>query len=194
MSERPLENPKRTIYLIRHGKTVANEREEYNPHDDKLTAEGAAYASAARPFLNTISFDHVYCSPLPRAIATAHLLGVEAEVREELTDREMGFYSGRKYGTFPHTCTDEERDEGCNCTPLIGESMRMVRERAKQFLQLLPPTGKILVVTHSDIILWLVHELTGRDSGTIHTDNVALWVVADDTIIRENWTPWLDEN
>ncbi len=63
------------IYLTRHSKTAWNQEKRLQGRcDSPLTQEGKENAKALKEHIQTISFDGIYSSPIPRACTTARLL------------------------------------------------------------------------------------------------------------------------
>ena len=63
------------IYIIRHGKTELN-RANVLPgrSDHPLNEEGILQAKKASEKMRSVSFDHVFSSPLIRALQTAEII------------------------------------------------------------------------------------------------------------------------
>lgn len=88
------------IYIIRHGQTDANLRNELQGRRDvPLNEQGREQARRARAFLDErgILFDRVYSSPLCRAVETARIVsggGVPVEKDDRLLEMDYGPYEG----------------------------------------------------------------------------------------------------
>jgi broad specificity phosphatase PhoE len=79
------------FYFIRHGRMAGDPHRHYRPPvSGCLSAEGAAQAAALGRALAGITFDHVYASPLGRAIETAQVLtcadGCDIEIKDWLIE------------------------------------------------------------------------------------------------------------
>ena len=70
------------IILIRHGQTEDNVGRIFSTKDTILTDEGKEQIKKTKTFIDTISFDKVYVSPLHRAIQTMEILGLDGEMEE----------------------------------------------------------------------------------------------------------------
>lgn len=87
----------RQIWLVRHAQTEWSVNGRHTGRTDvPLTPAGVAAAEALRPWFSTMQFDHVLSSPLSRAIDTARLCGLGAQVRPEplLMEWDYGAYEG----------------------------------------------------------------------------------------------------
>ena len=64
-----------TAYFVRHGQTYLNRYNRVQGWSDApLTAKGKADAQQTGKELAAIDFDYLFCSDLPRTVATARLL------------------------------------------------------------------------------------------------------------------------
>lgn len=90
-----------TLYLVRHGQSVANAEGWLSGWvDTPLTAAGAAEAEAARAQLAEIHMDRCLVSDLQRARRTAEILlrgrRTPVQVLPELRERRMGALAGER--------------------------------------------------------------------------------------------------
>jgi 2,3-bisphosphoglycerate-dependent phosphoglycerate mutase len=67
-----------TIFFIRHGENWANITREfsYKKVDYSLTPKGILQAKKTAKHLLTLEIDALYCSPLKRAVETAHIIAL----------------------------------------------------------------------------------------------------------------------
>lgn len=95
-----------TLYIVRHGQSVANAEGRYGMDSD-LTERGREQAKEAADKFKDIHFDAVLSSPLKRAKDTAEIIAKEhnlaVNTREALRERKEGAIDGRLY--------EEMRDE-----------------------------------------------------------------------------------
>lgn len=85
------------IYLVRHGETSWSSSGKHTGLSDiPLTAHGKEQAKHLGAFLKTVPFDHVFSSPLQRALETCKLSGFhdKAEISSDLTEWNYGKYEG----------------------------------------------------------------------------------------------------
>lgn len=92
------------IYLLRHGKTILNEREQVQGwNDSDLTPEGQFQAKCAGFGAKDIQFTKAYCGDLGRQIATAKLFLAEnssgTDLIEDSNFREM-CYGKYQFGPY----------------------------------------------------------------------------------------------
>lgn len=89
-SERPGE-----LVLVRHGETEWSKSGQHTGRTDiPLTDNGVEQAKRAGRYLGDRSFALALSSPLQRARDTAHLIGVEPELEEDLYEWDYGAYEG----------------------------------------------------------------------------------------------------
>ena len=91
-----------TVYLIRHGESEGNERHTYCGWTDvPLTARGVAQAERLAAESLTPRPDHLVCSDLQRAVATADILGrswgLEAVQEKAFREMHFGAYENRTW-------------------------------------------------------------------------------------------------
>ena len=83
------------IYLIRHGRSVANDTGLFGGRTDyELSAEGRKQAEQLKGKFKNVKIDKIYSSPLKRAIETvrplARVLGKEINIEPDLTEIYVG--------------------------------------------------------------------------------------------------------
>ncbi|MEG8036006.1 histidine phosphatase family protein [Sphingomonas sp. LR61] len=89
-SERPGE-----LVLVRHGETEWSKSGQHTGRTDiPLTDNGVEQAKRAGRYLADRSFALALSSPLQRARDTAHLIGVDPELDEDLYEWDYGAYEG----------------------------------------------------------------------------------------------------
>lgn len=89
-SERPGE-----LVLVRHGETEWSKSGQHTGRTDiPLTDNGVEQAERAGRYLADRSFALALSSPLQRARDTAHLIGVDPELDEDLYEWDYGAYEG----------------------------------------------------------------------------------------------------
>ncbi len=90
------------LYLLRHGATEANLIQPYRLQgrrtDASLAPEGIRQAERARDCLAACSIQHLYASPLRRAMQTADIIaqphGESVQAIEELIECDVGRWEG----------------------------------------------------------------------------------------------------
>ena len=83
-----------TIYLIRHGETVWNQKHLFQGSNDiPLNENGVAvaHATAAGMAAAGLNFDRIYSSPLSRAYETARIICPDQEIERDDRLREIAF-------------------------------------------------------------------------------------------------------
>jgi len=118
------------VYLVRHGETAWSITGQHTGRTDlALTSRGEEEARALSPKLLSLRFDHVFSSPLRRALRTCELAGFAglATLDRNLTEWDYGDYEGQTLAQIHRERPDWElfRD-GCPG----GESVLQITERA----------------------------------------------------------------
>lgn len=94
-----------TIYIIRHGRTEANDKGIIQGHHDSpLTEEGVKQASRRMQDLTDVKFDSAFSSDTLRAFRTAEIVlagrGLQIEAMEDLRERYWGKYESAPAGDY----------------------------------------------------------------------------------------------
>jgi broad specificity phosphatase PhoE len=185
----------RHLYLVRHGATDANSRQPYvlqgRRTDLPLNEIGRRQAEAARRAFESLAIDHLFSSPLRRALQTAEVLaephGVQVSQVDDLTECDVGRWEGlswddvrRQDGPYLDAF---ESDPGA--VPYAdGESFQQVQDRAVPAIRRLireHPVGNLVVVTHNVVARVIVAQWTGTaiaKARTIRLDNAGITIVS----------------
>jgi len=89
------------LYFVRHGESEANRLRVFSNRDvaHGLTDLGRQQVQRLADRLATIPFSAFYCSPIPRAIESAHILaarlGIDVVVSSAIAEYDMGICEGR---------------------------------------------------------------------------------------------------
>ena len=152
------------LYLLRHGETDWNKAGRFQGQTDvPLNDAGRDLARITRREMPPVKFDRVYCSPLQRAVETAHLFLEGRFPLEEikLDKRIIEISFGEQEGASIQQAKDDPTHPMYDMLwhPDIyqpkgnAESFRQVVDRASDFLhnEILPLEGQcenVLVVAH----------------------------------------------
>ncbi len=148
----------RRLYILRHGETQWNKEEIFRGTKDiPLNERGLKQAELAGKYFKDKDIQHIFSSPLKRALETAQAVGKEIEKRievmDEFTDINFGIWEGltveevkRLYGddfALWRRSPEKLSVEG-------GETLQMVRQRVSKGLERIERSGyeSILIVTH----------------------------------------------
>ncbi|MBR0085147.1 MAG: histidine phosphatase family protein [Lachnospiraceae bacterium] len=157
------------IYIIRHGKTEMNKANVLQGRSDPpLNEEGVLQAEAAAERLRGVSFDHVFSSPLIRAVQTAGFIvpDMEPVIDERLIEMDYGPYEGTDLKHLPPEILTFFRDFAHNPAPEGMEQLSEVVERAGSFLEEIRGlSGNILISTHAIAMKGLLEYLTPDSNG-----------------------------
>lgn len=154
------------IYIVRHGETVANRKNELQGYyDTPLTEQGNKQAKTVASELSDGMFDMLFSSPLKRALDTAKILAQEANtdirIAEQLKEICYGDWEGKAKDNLRSldSWDDREADKyhfrhpgSFRETP--GESYAAIYDRVVGFFSGLWSTGyeRVLVVTHLGVL------------------------------------------
>ena len=159
------------IFIIRHGKTELNRANVLQGRSDyPLNEEGIRQALEAKAALDRhgIVFDHVFCSPLRRAVQTAELTApdVSMTIDQRLIEMDYGPYEGAGLKDLPQEVLTFFRDFIHNPAPDGMEQLSSVVERAGEFLEdIRGMEGNILISTHAIAMKGLLEYLTPESKG-----------------------------
>ena len=157
------------IYIIRHGQTELNNRQLLQGRSDyPLNTAGIAQAEKAGERLRGVSFDHVFTSPLRRAVQTAEIVapGIPPVVDQRLIEMDYGPYEGVGLRELPPEVLTFFQDFVHNPAPAGMEQLSVVVARAGNFLENLQELeGNVLISTHAIAMKGLLEYLTPESKG-----------------------------
>lgn len=162
-----------SIYLMRHGETAWSKSGRFTGRSDiSLTQRGEAEARQLGERLHSLTFSHIFCSPLLRARQTCELAGLSSNLRidDDLTEWDYGCFVSRTYSDIVdvHPRWNLFRD-GCP----NGESPAEITARVDCFLDrcsLL--NGNIALFAHGHVGRVLAARWIGLD--TQHAESLSL--------------------
>jgi len=141
------------IYLIRHGETLWSLSGQHTGRTDlDLTPNGELEAKRLGQRLKGISFTHIFCSPLKRAIETCRLAGFfdHAVLDARLKEWDYGSYEGL---TKKDIQAQNPNWNIFNDGALNGESVLDIKNRADQVLDSLSTLqGNIALFSHGHFL------------------------------------------
>lgn len=161
-----MEKGKINLYLIRHGETDWNKAGRIQGRQNiSLNENGIKQAEDVSKILKDIKIEHIYCSPLHRAIQTAEIIaknkGIGIEKIEDLQEICFGDEEGRtkeqivdRYGEEFYekfSYTTDDLDSSYN----NGETKRKVADRFSGAVANILKTTKyncVAVVAHGFVI------------------------------------------
>ena len=172
------------IYVIRHGQTELNQRQVLQGRSDSLLNDaGIRQAQQAAAALSNVVFDHVFASPLKRAVQTAQIIApdVEPVIDDRLIEMDYGPYEGADLKALPPEVLTFFSDFVHNPAPAGMESLASVVERAGCFLEDVKNLhGNILISTHAIAMKGILEYLTPESNGAYWSEyigNCAVYAV-----------------
>jgi probable phosphoglycerate mutase len=133
-----------TIYLIRHGQTEWSKSGQHTSYTDlKLTLQGVVETKAVARHLP--HFDHVFISPLKRALQSAEILNLKGLILNDLVEWNYGVLEGKTSEEIKGLIPDWSIfTHGA----LFGETVQEVTVRADKVIQkLVVLNGNIAIVS-----------------------------------------------
>jgi broad specificity phosphatase PhoE len=180
-----------TVYLIRHGQTDWNKEEIFRGRADvPLNDHGRDEAWALSQYLEDISADACYSSPLERARETAEIIArphsLEVEIDDGIIDVDYGEWQGFSAAKVRKNYAETyqrwlERPHHIKFPG--GESLSAVRKRALASLEVIcagHPDGIVFVVAHrvvTKVVMCAVLGLGNAAFWRIRQDNCAFNVI-----------------
>ena len=175
------------IYIIRHGKTELNKKNVLQGRSDHpLNDEGIMQAQEAAAKLQGVTFDHVFTSPLIRAIQTAEIVaeGKEPVIDDRLIEMDYGPYEGSDLKNPSPEIIAFFSDFVHNPAPEGMEQLSSVVTRAGEFIESIRGLkGNILISTHAIAMKGILEYLTPESKGSYwskYIRNYAVYVAEND--------------
>jgi alpha-ribazole phosphatase/probable phosphoglycerate mutase len=167
------------LFIVRHGETEANKKDiDAGPLDYHLTKKGVKEASFIAKTISKVKIDAVYSSPVYRAVETAEILArphkLKVKTLEELTEAKLKPEFVGKRGRH-HILTTPEA---------FSETNEDLLERTSKAVEIIKKEaeGKVIVVSHGDVITALLEGIVERRVSTekyyvFHSEPAALSIV-----------------
>lgn len=153
------------ILLIRHGATDANLLRPYilqgRTLNGPLSTTGRQQVEQAGKFLSSFPIDHVYASPMLRAVQSAEIIaephGLTVETVEDIAEVDVGEWESKSWDIIEQLDPDYHRQFMENPADIPykgGESYRDVRNRVvPAFLHLASQhIGKMIAVVAHNVV------------------------------------------
>jgi len=172
------------ILVIRHAKTIYNEKELINGSidDDSLSAAGIAQIPQIIESIKKYTFTELYSSTMVRSIDTAKPIAEYFHVPlledARLVEVDLGSFNGQPWESTTPIFGLNSSGLLSSCeydfSPYGGESAEDTRVRLTSFVNDLKqkPTSKPLIVCHGGIMRWFYFLSTGDKSGRIPNGTV----------------------
>lgn len=166
------------LWLVRHGETQANADGLYSGiTPTPLTERGIRHAAQVGEMLQAVTFDHIFCSELERAILTANLLlkprTFTLHTSPLLNEMYFGDWEMRHHRDLQ--VEDNERytawcADWQNVAPGNGEKFADFSLRVASFIDQLgrfPTINNMLVVSHQGVLSLLIARLLGMPADSL---------------------------
>ena len=169
------------IYIIRHGQTGLNHAMALQGRSDQpLNENGIAQAKAAGGWFRAhgIHFDHVWSSPLRRAVQTAELVSgnrVPVQIDQRLIEMDYGPYEGVSLTSPPPEIITFFSDLVHNPAPKGMEQLSSVVSRLGAFLEELRAgneSGNVLISAHAISMKGALEYLSPESRGGYWSKNI----------------------
>ena len=162
------------LLLVRHGATTATEEDRFSGSTGaELSDDGRRQAERLGERLSRQDITAVYCSPLSRALETAHIVARHCHLtpilRDQLREIGHGHWEGMKRDEVERQFADEYAaweadpftlapDGGESGVAVMARVMPLVREIVTAH-----PGGQVLVVSHKATLRLVLSSLLGFD-------------------------------
>lgn len=148
--------------------------------NESLNAEGVKQAQDLAQSLDK-DFDIIFSSPLKRAVETAKLISERLNIpvieKKELTERDFGSLSGKRWDEMPEAVKSrDDLEQNYDYRSFGGESAGDVKSRFLKFTNELKEKysdKKILIVAHGGI-LKMAHSLFSKEIAEIKLHNASM--------------------
>ena len=163
------------IFIIRHGQTAGNKANilQGRGSNNPLNETGIAQAETIRKWFkdNRLSIDHVYSSPLRRAVQTAQIIAEDAEILtdDHLLEMDYGPYEGMDLLNPAPEVMAFFSDFVHNPAPDGMEPLLDVVKRMGEFIEAFKPEAEgknIVLSTHAIAMKGALEYLTPDSNGT----------------------------
>ncbi|HKS77091.1 MAG TPA: alpha-ribazole phosphatase [Terriglobales bacterium] len=153
--------PKHTLYLVRHGELIVEERHRFlGQLDVPLSPGGIGQARTLHKMFRRVSLSRVYCSDLSRSRETAEIIvgtrGIPLRACVELREVSLGLWEGCALSDIRSRYPKQFRARGedlARYQPPGGESFEDCQTRVRTTIQkiLAHPPGEYLIVGHAGV-------------------------------------------
>lgn len=175
------------IYIIRHGKTELNKANVLQGRSNHpLNEEGVEQAKKAAENLREIHFDHVFSSPLIRAVETAEIVcpDIKPVIDERLIEMDYGPYEGSDLQNPSPEVIAFFMDFAHTPAPEGMEQLSSVVSRAGDFIESIKNlSGNILISTHAIAMKGILEYLTPESKGAYwskYIGNCAIYITENE--------------
>lgn len=155
------------VYLMRHGKTVWNEKGiTQGRSNNRLSKSGIEVAKSVAESLKEKKFEVIFSSPLMRTIQTANIINSfhnKKIIKNNLIiEIDQGVFTGKSKFNLSKEQEDikKRRDQNYGM-----ESYDSVKKRAEEFLKFISsqPYSSVLVITHNLVATTLALLIEGKE-------------------------------
>ncbi len=172
------------IYLVRHGQTDGNVARRHQHPEILLNEKGRLQAMSVAKLLRKVRPTHLISSTAPRALETAKFIGLDIDVIPEtypcfeelkrpdyllgermLAGESLKYVAGWFFGLQSASMHD-------------GESLKSFQDRihlALEHLLSLPPKSRVVIVSHSVFINFLLEEITNGGRFGLRRAIIRFW-------------------
>lgn len=164
------------FYFVRHGETRINQEQRFNGGrvDSPLTAQGIMGAKATGRLLQSVHFDQMVASSMPRAQRTARIILKRNHfcypenliVDHRLREIDLGDWDGVKIDAVadhPQCHNYFHQPEQFDADAIHAESIESLLKRSSEAISdyTRAEEDRVLVVSHGSLLLFLINQLTG---------------------------------
>ena len=154
-----------TVYFVRHGETTANASRIFQGISDfPLSPKGIAQGKLLQKRFAQVPYDHIFSSPLSRAVDTAKILNeghpCSVEILPILIEVDGGVLEGEPFATMAERFPKQLDLYENHHLDFVGEGatdggVRGAWERVQQICRMLPeqyPEQTVVLVAHGAVL------------------------------------------
>ncbi|MCF8068485.1 MAG: alpha-ribazole phosphatase [Desulfobacterales bacterium] len=164
-------SPKRTIFLVRHGRIIKQTKKQYiGQIDYPLNETGYQQALLLQQIFAFVHIDQIVSSDLSRSRETADIIAaphkMDVNLYPEFREIDLGNWDGFIFEHIKKTYPDEYEQRGSDLSgfrPPGGESFMDLRQRVMtKFNDLVHNSdGNTIIVSHAGVIRVILCDLLG---------------------------------
>lgn len=165
----------KTIFLVRHGRSTANQKGVLAGRSPKVELDdvGISQAKAVGEFFSSWKIDKLITSPLERCLTTAKEISnqqnksLKVEISKNFIECDYGTWTNKKLANLSSLPLWKVVQENPSLVTFPkGESMLQMATRASAGLmsalaQIKKPKANLVIVTHADLIKALISHTLG---------------------------------
>lgn len=188
------------IIMIRHGESEDNVLKVFGRYESPMSEKGIKQIKNTKETLKDFEFSKVYYSPFLRTIETLNVLGLEGEEDKRIGEYDFGIFAGLDHEGIEEKYPLKYKEWNEDITGYIiedGESLQIVYDRVKEFLDEIVKKGEsVVLVSHAGVIrlafCWIFDNIDYFFNFKVDNGSINIISVDEENfkfIERSNYTP-----